>query len=44
MVLENMSGQMELSMKENGKKMKLLDMVIINGQMAENMWAIGKVI
>jgi len=44
MGLENMNGQMELSMKENGKKMKLLDMVIINGQMAENMWVIGKVI
>jgi hypothetical protein len=44
MVSENTYGLMELAMKGNGKKMKSLDMAIINGLMAENISVIGRVI
>ena len=44
MVLENTYGLMVLVMKGNGKKMKSLDMAIINGLTVENISGIGKVI
>lgn len=44
MVKASISGLMELHMRENGKKMRLLDMVFINGQMVVNTWDIGKLI
>lgn len=38
----NTYGLMELSTKENGKTTKLQVMDIINGQMVENIWGIGR--
>ena len=43
MDLGNMNGQTVPAMKVNGKKMRLLDMGIINGLMEGNMLVIGKV-
>lgn len=42
MALENIYGEMVLHMKENGKIMRLLDVVYISGQMVEDILVIGK--